>query len=808
MAVSFGEKKITPFPSQKKPFSQKSENWGKQNIDAAIDIARGDYSRIRKSADEKQMNYDIANGRLQEEDFENAFNPLGLKGVNFPAKAQDYPIESPYFGVLKGEEINRYFNWRVRLLNPDAISQREEELAEQLRGIFMEQIAGNSKSLEEVRRKLEEFKKYQDYEYQDYREKAADRALNYGYYTQRMKQKFSSGFYDVLVVGEEQYAVDEIMEEPEVSKINPIYYTSMGQGDSPYSEDADIHVIDYWKPVGKVIDAFWDELTSTEIDNLEKGYTQDKAYEYTIHGGQSQEDSNQEILNPAQIIKPDASENLAYGHMDTYGNVRVTHVIWRSRRKIHKLTYYDDEGEQQETFVDENYKSDESKGEEIESYWINEYWHGYKIGEDMYKKVEPLPRIGTRMNNPSVCKPPIVGTIYTYNNQKPISLMDRAKPYKYLYDIYMRRAELASARDKGVLAEMDLAKVPDGWDPELWMMYAEMHGFYVTDSFKQSNKGKAKGQILANLVQRGNETMNMSNAESIKTNLEMAQYIKQDLSEVLGVPPQRLGQVGNRETSGGVDQSITKSAHITEEWFDIHDDTKLRVMELYLETAKHAWANYTGDNPKVLDYIDDGLIRYTYKIDGHQFSMNDYGLYLDSSVDTEEMLRSVEQYAHAAVQNDKMSFSALFDIMRDHSLNSKIKKAEQAEEEMHRRQKELAQIQNRPKQQENQLDAAELKQKERQHKRDWWLDKYKADLEYEKGQIDADNDGIKDSIELDREQMKQQFEIQKQRMELDFKEKELQIEDERERDKLRQEKELALKELKKKYNQEDNKKSE
>jgi hypothetical protein len=792
-------KRVEAFPSQKIPQSQKDEDWQRRCIDAAVTMASYDFTRLGKSSREKQINYDIANGEIDEKDFENAFNPQGLKGVNFPAKAQDYPIETQYFGVLKGEEINRSFNWRVRMLNHDAISDRERELEQELKEIWIELVNDKNLTEDQIRKRLENYQKYVNYEYQDLREKAADRVLSYGWHTQKMKNKFSDGWYDVLVNAEEHYAVDEVMNEPEMTKINPVNITTLGSGDSPFTEDSDMIIIDYWLPVGKVVDRFHEELTNQEIDDLEKGYYKrsgDKTMMGFLDRGEEQQ------LPDATLIFPDSSDVNAYGgYYDEYGNVRVTHVIWTSFIEVKKLTYPDEEGEMQEAYVSAQYKEDKSKGEKAERQWLRQYWHGYLIGNDMYKKVEPLPRIGEQMNNPSICKPPVVGTVYTNNNQKPVSLLDRAKPYKYLYDIYMRRSELASARDKGVLAEMDFATIPEDWEPDVWMMYAELYGFYATDSFKTANKGPAQGKVAGQVTQRQSGVMDLTNAESIKTNLEMARYVKQEMSEVLGVPPQRLGAMEERETKGGIEMSIEKSAHITEEWFYIHDDTKLRALELYLETAKYAWQDYTEDDPKVLDFIDDKLIRNIYKLDGANFAMNQYGLYIDQGYNTENLLQKITQWGLAAMQNDKISLSALIDAERDHDVVGKIRKLERAEQQAQEREMDMIRAQQELKARETRLKELELKLEDKHKQQELQMQKYEADLEASKGMMDLDKDGLRDSTELQREKLQQEYETQRLRTELEFKERMQKEENEIKRRELEQERDLKLRELKQEYAQ-------
>jgi flagellar motor protein MotB len=550
-------------------------------------------------------------------------------------------------------------------------------------------------------------------------------------------------------------------------------------------------------PIGKIVDTFHEELTSTEIDELQKGYRKhlgSKGYMGVM------DYSEESQLVPGQLIFPDQADINAYGnYYDQYGNAKVSHVIWTSFTEVMKLEYPDEDGEMQETYISAEYKPREEKGEKGTKEWIREYWHGYKIANQYYVKMEPLPRIGSKFNNPSVCKPPVVGTTYTYNNQKPISLLDRAKPYKYLYDIYMRRAELASARDKGIMAEMDFARIPDGWEPDVWMAYAEMYGWLATDSFKTGNKGPAQGKLVGNMQQTANRTVNLSNAESIKTNLEMAQYIKREMSEILGVPPQRLGQMKERETAGGIDMSIEKSAHITEEWFFVHDDTKIRLLELYLETAKNSWKDYTSDKPKVLDFIDDNLIRNIYRLDGAEFSMNHYGLFIDHSLNTKTLLQKISSWGLAAMQNDKIDLSALIDAERDHSVIGKIKKIEQSEEKAHNRQLEMLRAQQELKARETRLKEIELKLEDKHKQQELAMEKYEIDMEAQKGMQDLDKDGLRDSTELQREKLEQEYETERLRIQIEADKEIEKAKNDLERRKLRQEKELRLKELAQRY---------
>ena len=73
-----------------------------------------------------KLNYRLVSGDFDEKDLDKSLNPLSLKGVRFPVKIQNYPIEITKLDVLKGEELSRPFNWYLRASN-DHVEIRKEE---------------------------------------------------------------------------------------------------------------------------------------------------------------------------------------------------------------------------------------------------------------------------------------------------------------------------------------------------------------------------------------------------------------------------------------------------------------------------------------------------------------------------------------------------------------------------------------------------------------------------------------------------------------------------------------------------------
>jgi hypothetical protein len=165
----------------------------------------------------------------------------------------------------------------------------------------------------------------------------------------------------------------------------------------------------------------------------------------------------------------------------------------------------------------------------------------------------------------------------------------------------------------------------------------------------------------------------------------MLEFIKRELGEIAGVTAQRQGQIDNRETVGGVERAVTQSSHITEKWFMMHDNTKLRVLETLLETAKYAWRNKSHEK---LQYISDEMASIITEIDGQQFNEADYGIMISNSTNDIELINTMKQLAQAGLQNDKINFSGLMDIYLSESMSSIRRKIETYEEETNQRQQE------------------------------------------------------------------------------------------------------------------------
>jgi len=739
-------KRTAHFPFQKRATSGKKKQFVIDCIESSIDLSYNSDSNLVQTKRTMYTNYNLRADILDERDVEQAVNPWGIKGATFPAKMQNYPIANPKIDLLIGEEFKRRFDWRVTVVNPDAISEKEETQRNIMNETLAQAIQNENFEEQELQKELEKLGKWNKYETQDLRERRATQYLQYLWKEQELQIKFNRGFEDALVAGQEVYAVEIVGGEPIVRKVDPLALTIIRSGESYQVEDADLIIEDTYQPIRWVIDNYYDHLKPEEIDRIERGY---------IGGGTNDNDMIKyypwrPVENPIGVVGDVSGEqgtDWDYALFDTddmntrnvaayndSGEVRVVKVVWVSMRKVGEVYWYDEDNEIQKKLVDENYKPDEEVGEKVDWFWVNEWWEGSRIAEDIYVKWGPRPIQFRRMGNKSAGGSGYVGTLYNTNVSQSRSLMDRMKPYQYLYNVFMYRTELAFAKSKGKISVMDTSRVPDGWDMDKWMYYAEILGWAVEDPFKESNKGSSTGK-LAGQMNQNSKVLDLEMGSYIQQHVMMLEFIKRELGEIAGVTEQRQGQISNRETVGGIERAVTQSSHITEKWFMMHDNTKLRVLETLLETAKYAWRNKSHEK---LQYISDEMASIITEIDGQQFNEADYGIMISNATNDAELISTMKQLAQAGIQNDKINFSGLMDIYLSESMSSIRRKIETYEEESIARQQQSEQAAIEAGQEAVQAEA-QSKQADREN--DMQKTLVKAETDITVAQIQSDSNG-------------------------------------------------------------------
>jgi hypothetical protein len=716
-------------PPQQLPFTKKNKAWRRRHLDWADSKTFFNYSLVRKSVIHKKINYDLLNGKLHMSDLEMILNPEKIQAGFIPDRIQHYPIMNSKLNVLRGEESKRVFDFKVVVTNPNAITEIENNKKQGLLQKLQEWVSNTSQSEEEANQELEKINDYYTYEWQDMREIRANALLNHYVKELNIPLMFNQGFMDAMAVGEEIYQCDIVGGEPTIERLNPLKVRIFKSGYSNKIEDADMIILeDYWSP-GKVIDTYYDVLTKKDMEYIEK---------MPDHVGQAATDSMDNVderygfVNNHMIGDEISTEGFFWDPLGGYdgvnnsllpydvaGNLRVLRVYWKSRRKIKKVRSYDPQtGEEVFNFYPETYVIDKNAGEEEQIFYVNEAWEGTKIGTDIYVNMRPRVVQYNRLSNPSRCHFGIVGSIYNLNDNRPFSLVDMMKPYNYLYDAIHDRLNKLIARNWGSLLRLDFAKKPKGWDVEKWLYYARTMGLAVEDSFKEGSMGAATGKLAGALNNASTGVIAASDGNQIQQYINLLEFIKMEMAEIIGITKQREGQVSNRETVGGVERATLQSSHITEWLFFVHEDVKKRVLECFLETAKIA---LRGRSKKFQYILSDSSMKVM-EIDGDEFAEADYGLVVDNSNGIQELNSKLDTLAQAALQNQTLSFSTIMKLFSSSSLAEKQRLVEKDERNIQERQAQVQQQQLQAQQQEieqkSQIEQAKMQQEDILNQRD------------------------------------------------------------------------------------------
>lgn len=776
------------FPSQKKSYKQKTMNWRKKHFEWAEEFIQHENSPIRSNLQTKYRAFRAYVGKLTRQDYSSILNPGNLKSIEMtlPDDIEHMPIAVSYLDVLLGEEFDRRFDFRALVSNPDSISRIENDKKRLLQEEVERLVKDTSLNEEDAVKQLEKYIKYLYTEYQDAREMRCNQLLRHFIKELDLKLKFNEGFKNVLLGSEEHYLGDIVNGNPVIECIDIKKIEILRSGNSNRTEDADVIILwDYWSP-GQIIDRYYKFLSEDDIKKLDEEFT-NRSVNYN---GRTDAEFDEDYINAtrtdfnnamnaAGIDMPFVNERIAkLEQMDDYGNWRVIRLFWKSKKKIVRSKKYDVDGRVTYEYYSENYIPDTKMGEEVEEYWVSHWWEGVQVGADIYPYIRPRQLQFNKLNDPGYNHPGIVGQTYNVSGMRATSMMDRAIKYNLIYDVIFHNMKDAMSKYFGSLPVVDLAELPDGWDVKKWLFFARKAGIAVKDSFREGTKGRALGMLAGGLSGSQNMMNQQGLGEYINQMMNLLSFIEQQMGRVIGVPPQRLGDIQNRETVGGVERAVTQSSYITNERFKVHDNVKKRVLTMLLELCKTAYKS----NPTKFQNISDTFLNETFSIDDEVLE-EEYGVVVDNEVDIAKVEQKLEGLTQAAIQAQMLSFSDVMKFYVTSSLAEKQRIIEKSEQETKKRaeeaqaqeqqmqQQQMAQMQQ---QAEAQAQAEEQERlfKVKEHEDKIAMDKYKVDEQEltKRMELDLKDYDIEEARKMSLKELNDKLSMNDKEMELKLKE--------------------------------------
>lgn len=701
------------FPQQKLPLKKKDEQWQHDCVNYIIgegNVVSGGMQKTRFS--ELQTYYDLYNSIFDEKDFKRITNPFKVSD-GFPATPQDFNIIRPKVDLLIGEETKRPFNFRVVRTSQEATSDLMDQEKEMLIQYMMSAIMGrmSPEEQQQFQQQLqsgeimppEEIGKYMRRDYKDVIENTAYHSLMYIREKCGIDNEFIKGWKDGLIAGQEVYYVGVQNGDPYMERVNPVYFSFDQSPDLEFIEDASWCCRKMRLPVAEVYDRYHDKLSEKDLDKLNEMLT----------GRPSNDLGEKDPVDNFNHIQMHIYDNPVFDQK-TRHNINVWHCCWKSFKKIKYVTFQDENGDAQIEIVDEFYKP---VGTEIgiDEDWIVEVWEGYRAGSDLYFGIQPVAYQHISIDQPDSQKLPYCGAIYSNTNSKPRSLVSILKPLQYMYIVLWYRLELAIARDKGKVINMDITQIPKSMNitPDRWMHYLSSVGVNFINPYEnQWGIPGREGGKPATFNQITSLDLTMSNV--IAEYIQLMDKIEQLAGTITGITEQRQGAINTSELVGNVERSVLQSSHITEPLFWVHNQCKKHVLTMLLNTAKGVWEE---SGKKKLQYVFDNGERAFLAIT-KQFYYEDMDVFVSDTSKDAENIAKLQQLIQPAMQNGASLLEAAEVLTNDNFniIKQKLKDMQDRQDQLQQQQQEaqqqqamqLQQMQNEAKEQELMLKEAEM----------------------------------------------------------------------------------------------------
>jgi hypothetical protein len=744
------------FPDQFKTEKEKQdESWIKNTMDY---FANKSYAEYMKNRDTFVKNYDLVKGILRMEDFYQepdvkSFTEVLQGDLGLPAYVKHYSIVTTPINELVGEISKRPDTFRVKAFDDDSQSEElqfktdvlQEFIISQARQNIMQKLAMQGQEIDEEQLEqitMEQVKDQLD-SYTSVAEKWANHILTCQKAEFNLKEKSEDAFRDMLISAREFYHIYEDNSKLgfniEVANPKNTWFLTTpdrkwisdptGRNQGAYAAGT-VQVME----LSEIIESIPD-LTKEEIDHL-RSSLQDYGLINVRESNLGNPDATPGIdsvmydtydplvLQTRMMIESEMKENND-GLKDFLGltsNVSsfgykyvVVRAYWISKRKIGKLIYTDELGNEQTVLVDENYKSGTIPTQiSLEWGWINQWYQGTKIGPDIYH-IKPLKIL-------NYC--PIIGTTFEVKNTEAKSLVDLMKPFQVLYNICMNQLYKLLEKEIGNVASVNIRRVPrlkDGDDQDaldIWEMEARERGIIFDDDSPENTKAAVSNTTIA-------RNIDLTRTNEIQSRYNLALQLKNECWELIGMSRQRLGSIQASESATGVNTAVSQSYAQTEPLFIAHEYVLGQLYQAIVDAAQYV---ESAKPMSTLSYITAEGESAFIQVNGNDLKLRDLKVFVTNRPEDTQMFNELRQLSQAVIQNG----GTLYDVIELYSTKS-MREMKKTFKNLKDRQQQLQdqqlQIQQQQLQQQQQIAAAQIQAQQQQKQEELANQNYQQELD-------------------------------------------------------------------------------
>ena len=743
------------FPDQFKTDKEKmDESWVKNTMDYFANKA---YAEYVKNRDTFVKNYDLIKGILRMEDFYQepqvkSFTDMLTTDLQLPAYVKHYSIITTPINELVGEISKRPDTFRVKAFDDDSKSEElefktnilQQYVIEQAKKKIMQKAMMEGQEIEDDQ--LEEMTMQQVKDQLDDYTSVAEKWANHVLTCQKaeftLKEKSEDAFRDMLISAREFYHIYEDNSKLgfNVEVANPKNTWFLTTPDRKYISDPTgraqgayaagmVNVME----LSEIIETFPD-LTKDEIDHLRSSLQ-----DYGLINVRESNLGNPNVapgidsvtydtydpltLQTRMIIESEMKENddTLKDFLGLTSNVSsfgykyvVVRAYWISKKKIGKLIYTDELGNEQSILVDENYKSGTIPTQQsLEWGWVNQWYQGVKIGPDIYH-IKPYKLL-------NYC--PIIGLTHEVKNTEAKSLVDLMKPFQVLYNVCMNQLYKLLEKEVGKVYLTSIRHVPipkdgDAQDAlDVWEMEARNRGVVFIDDSPENLKSPSSFNQFRDI--------DLTRTQEIQSRYTLAQQLKNECWELIGMSRQRLGSISASESATGTNTAIQQSYSQTEPLFVAHEYVMGQLYQAIIDAALYVESKKPQST---ISYVTNTGESAFVQVNGTDLRFRDLKVFLTNRPEDTQMFNEIRGLSQAVIQNG----GSLYDIIELYSTKS-MREMKKVFRTLKERQEQMQDQQMQQKQQEieqqQQQAQAQLQQQTQMAQEKQAHDDYQKELD-------------------------------------------------------------------------------
>jgi hypothetical protein len=300
-------------------------------------------------------------------------------------------------------------------------------------------------------------------------------------------------------------------------------------------------------------------------------------------------------------------------------------------------------------------------------------------------------------------------------NTEAKSLVDLMKPFQVLYNVCMNQLYKLLEKEVGKVQLMSLRHIPipkdgDAQDAlDIWEMEARNRGVVFIDDSPENLKAPSSfNQFTA---------LDLTRTQEIQSRYTLAQQLKTECWELVGMSRQRMGSVSASESATGTNTAMQQSYSQTEPLFIAHEYVMGQLYQAIIDAALYV---ESSKPESTLSYITNEGESAFVQVNGSDLKFRDLKVFLTNRPEDQQMFTELRQLSQALIQNG----GTLYDVvelyttksMRDMKKTFKDLRDRQIAQQDQAQQLEQQKLQQQQEQAQAQMQQAiQMKQADQAH---------------------------------------------------------------------------------------------